>query len=166
MTHTHKFQYGIFLVYDRMTAESHYYTCICGKLVTSCPASRLSCVCFGVCCKYILVIYKNHVFTCMRSRSSSLELMQQAPESSSWFGSGWHAPPPSSAFFLSSCSQSHRGSRLHMEDSPPSVLVQTIVSWQTLNNRCPPFLSHASRCNVHLASHPNLSHPLSFRDRK
>lgn len=110
-------------------------------------------------CESSLLIYKNRIFISMRCASSSPELMQQAPESSSWHGSGWHAPPPSSAFFLSSSSQSQRGSRLHMEDSPPSVPVQTIVRWQTLNNRCPPFLSHASRCNVHLASHPNPAIP-------
>lgn len=118
------------------------------------------------CCVSSLLIYENCIFICMRRASSSPALMQQAPASSSWRGSGWRAPPPSSAFFLSSNSQSQRGSRLHMEDSPPSVPVQTIVRWQTLNNRCPPFLSHASRCNVHLASHPNPCHPLSFEDGK
>lgn len=95
----------------------------------------IMCTFIRACCGPLLLNCKNGISICARRSSPGPALTQQAPASSSWHGSGWHAPPPSSAFFLSWSSQSQRGSRLHMKDSPPSVLVQTIVRWQTLNNQ-------------------------------
>lgn len=113
-----------------------------------------------VCCKSMLVIYINSYFYLHEERRQLpvLELMQQAPECSSWFGSSWHAPPPpSSAFFLSSSSHNLR----EAADCTWRTLLRLSRSRQLLAgrrsaNRCPPFLSHASRCKrtLGVASQP------------